>query len=323
MREAIFCDDFTDPPTLRIAQLPPADLKPDQVRVDVSAAGLNFPDYLMVSGGYQKRPPTPFVPGFECAGVVTEIGSAVQDITLGTRVIVLRPLDAACLASEVIACRRHVHLLPASIELPEAAAFGVAYATAHYSLHRIARLQPGERVLVIGAGGGVGAAAVQLAKAARAMVVAMDRGVKRLSAAAEFGADITIDGTDAARLKSLNGVDVVVDLVGGDPFRAALRTVKVGGRVLVIGFASGTIPTLETNYLLLKEFGVFGVNFGNFSERDPATTAAIVAECLKLRADGRIAPPRLDIRKVENVAEALHELGQGKVHGKLVVQFRE
>jgi len=323
MREAIFCDDFTDPPTLRIRQFPSIGLKPGQVRVAVTAAGLNFPDYLMVSGSYQKRPQTPFIPGFECAGIVTEVDDAVEDIAVGARVIVLRPLEAACLASEVTAYRRHVHPIPANIGFSEAAAFGVVYATAHYGLHRIAQLQSGETVLVIGAGGGVGVAAVQLAKAAQASVIAMDRGVERLGVAAKFGADITIDGADAARLKALAGVDVVVDLVGGDPFRAALRCVKVGGRVLVIGFASGNIPTVEANYLLLKEFGIFGVNFGNFSEREPATTAAIVAECLRLRAEGRIAPLQLDIRKAEHATQALHALGQGRVQGKSVVHFRE
>lgn len=322
MCEAIFCDDFTDPPTLRTVQLPRTGLKPGQVRVAVTAAGLNFPDFLMVSGHYQKRPQTPFVPGFECAGIVTEVDDAVEDMAIGARVIVLRPLEAGCLASEVTAHRRHVHPLPASVGFPEAAAFGVVYATAYYALHRIAQLRPGETVLVIGASGGVGVAAVQLAKAARATVIAIDRGVERLKVATKFGADITIDVADAARLKTLNGMDVVVDLVGGDPFRAALRCVKVGGRVLVIGFASGNIPTVEANYLLLKEFGIFGVNFGNFSEREPETTAAIVAECLKLRAEGQIAPLQLDIRTAEHASAALHALGLGSIQGKLVVQFR-
>ena len=311
-------DEFGTPAVLRdIAR--PAPL-PGEVLIRIAACGLNFADLLMLDGKYQEKPATPFTLGMELSGTVVALGDGVTVPAIGTRVAVFAGYgglaDYGCFpAARCVA-------LPYGMSFEQAAAFQVAYGTSHVALGHKARLQPGETLLVLGAAGGVGLTAVEIGKRMGARVVAVARGQDRLAIAARAGADHLIDGdTDDLRaaIKSLGGVDVVYDPVGGDAFMAALRSTNPDGRVLTIGYASGTVPKIPANLLLVKNISVMGMYWGGYLAYRPAVVTDSLAQLFGWFAEGGLSPHISHTLPLDRTVAALELLRSRKSTGKVVV----
>jgi len=297
---------------------------PGEVVVEVEAAGANFVDALMVQGGYQIKPPLPFTPGMEVAGTVAAVGEGVDAVAPGDRVLALCWFGGY--ASQVAVPATGAIPLPSSLSTGQAATLVQSYATMHFALTRRTTVAPGEWVAVLGAGGGVGLAAVDVAKALGAKVVACASTPAKLDAAAAAGADATVpyddEGADlkaAIREATGGGADVVVDPVGGAKAEAALRALRWMGRYVVIGFAAGAIPSLPANQVLLNNRTVVGVDWGAWTGRDPAGNAAVIAEVLAMAAGGRLHPVEPASYPLDRVADALTDLQGRRVTGKVVL----
>jgi NADPH:quinone reductase len=320
---AVVVERFGAPEVLVVRDVPPPEAGPGEVVVDVRAAGVNYPDLLVVGGTYQILPPLPFTPGKEIAGVVREVGAGVSGLGPGQRV--LAQVEHGGYQERVAVPAAHVVPIHDGIGFPEAAAFGLVHLTAHVALVRRARLQPGETVLVTGAGGGVGAAGVQLAKAFGARVIAVVKDASRVAAAGDLGADHVLPADpaglrDAVRdLTGGRGADVVLEAVGGDVFRAALRATAWEGRLVVIGFASGEIPEIKAGHLLVKNISVLGLQVSDYRDREPTAVREVLAELLRLHAEGRLRAPVAATFPLEHAARALAELRAGAVGGRLVL----
>lgn len=311
-------DDYSRPPELREMPLP--EPGPGEVRLRIAACGLNFADLLMMEGKYQERPALPMTLGMEPAGIVDALGPGVGGPAPGTRVAVFGAqgglAEYGCFAAE--SCLP----IPDSMAFETAAAFQVAYGTSHLALTRRARLQSGETLLVLGAAGGVGLTAVEIGKRLGARVIASARGADKLAAAAAAGADHLIDSTGAdlrAELKALGGVDVVYDPVGGPAFMEALRATRPEGRLLVIGFASGNVPQVPANHLLVKNLDVTGFYWGGYLAFRPQALRDSLAECLDWYAKGWLRPHVSHRLPLSDVAEALTLLRERRSTGKVVV----
>ena len=294
--------------------------KPDEIRVRIIACGLNFADLLMLEGKYQETPEPPFTLGMEVVGFVDKLGGDVKGPTPGTPVAVFGGrgglAEMGCFPAE-----RVIALDPA-ISLPEAAALQIAYGTSHVALTHRARLQPGETLLVLGAAGGVGLTAVEIGKLMGARVIACARGRDKLEIAAQAGADHLIDATtedirDA--VKALGGADVVYDPVGGDQFTAALRACNPEGRILTIGFASGNVPQIPANHLLVKNVDVLGFYWGGYMKFRPAVIIDSLSTLFGWLAEGRIKPHISHMLPLERVEEGLELLRSRKSTGKVVI----
>jgi NADPH2:quinone reductase len=324
--KAIVCNAFGPPSELVIGELPAPGIGPDSVTVAVEYAGLNFPDVLIVQGKYQVKPPFPFSPGAEVSGTVLEAGARVVGLAPGDRVM------AACgfggFAEQVSVHQASAFKIPASMPFDVAAALPLTYGTTYHALVDRAALRAGETLLVTGAGGGVGIAAVQLGKALGATVIAAAGSAEKLEAANAAGADHAIDYTNddlAGSIKSLTegaGVDVVYDAVGGDVFDAALRAIGWGGRLLIIGFASGRIPDIPANRLLLKSASAVGVFWGAFAARDPAANRRNFERLFELYAEGKIAPNISATYALEDAARAIEDIMHRRIVGKALVRVR-
>lgn len=291
-----------------------------EVRVRIAACGLNFADLLMIDGRYQERPAPPVTLGMELAGTVDALGDGVQTPPVGTRVAVYAGhgglAEAGCYAAE-----RCVPL-PDAMPFTDAAGFLIAHGTSHLALHRRARLQPGETLLVLGAAGGVGLTAVELGRLMGARVIACARGAGKLAVAEAAGADHLIDSdADDIReaVKALGGADVVYDPVGGDQFRAALRATRPEGRILAIGFASGDISQIPANHLLVKNVSVIGLNWGGYLRFNPRAMADTFAALFDWYAQGHLRPHISHTLPLERAAEALELLRARKSTGKVIV----
>lgn len=294
---------------------------PGEVRVRIAACGLNFADLLMIEGRYQERPPLPFVPGMELAGTVTALGPDTDGPAPGTRVATFAGQGG--LAEEGCFPAGLCVPLPAAMGLVEAAAFQVAYGTGHVALAHRARLQPGETLLVLGAAGGVGLAAVEIGKLLGARVIAVAREAERLAVARAAGADHLIDSeTDDLRaaLKDLGGVDVAYDPVGGAQFTAALRAMRPEGRIIPIGFASGEVPQIPANHLLVKNLTVIGLYWGGYLRFRPRVLTDSLARLFDWHAQGRITPHVSHVLPIERADEALDLLRSRAATGKVVVR---
>lgn len=309
--KAVLCKAFGPPAALAVETVDPPSLAPDSVRIAVHAVGVNFPDLLLVEGKYQLRPPFPFSPGLECAGTVIEIGGDVADVAVGARVLAFRPYG--CMAEQVVVPASSVVALPETMPFDAAAAFPVVYGTGYHALVGRAALAPGETLLVHGASGGVGLAAVEIGKRLGATVIATASSDEKLALARTHGAAHLVNtrGEDIrARVKALTdgrGADVVFDPVGGDIFDESMRCIAWRGRLLVIGFASGRIAEARTNLILLKECSVVGVAWGSFAERDPAANRAYFAKLLRWHAAGALKPHvsrRLPLAEAQAALEA-------------------
>jgi len=294
---------------------------PGAVRLRVAAVGLNFADLLMLAGHYQTRPPLPFVPGMECAGVVEASGPGSGGPRPGTRVLAV--VGHGALAERLCLPAARLTAIPDRMDFAEAAGFAIAHGTAHLALTRKARLGPGETLLVTGAAGGVGLTAVEIGKRLGARVIASARGADRLAEARAAGADVLID-SDApdltGRLRAEGGLDVVFDTVGGPAFDAALRACRPEGRLLAIGFASGAVPQVPANLLLVRNLAVAGFWYGGYLDHAPDAVAASLATLLRWRAEGslRARPPL--VLPFEALPEALTLLRERKATGKVVIR---
>lgn len=325
--KAVVCRAHGPPEALRLEDWPTPEPGPGEVAIATRAAGINFPDLMVVSGTYQLLPPLPFVPGKELAGVVTAVGPGVGEFTPGDRV--MAALEYGAFAEAVLAPAAQCHKLPDAVPFATAAAMGTVYQTAHFALIERGQYRAGETVLVTGAGGGVGMAAVQLAKAMGATVLAGVSRPERGGLAKAAGADHIIDLGRPGLREALRDqvraatqgkmVDIVLDSVGGDVFDACLRTLAWRGRMVVIGFAGGRIPEVKAGYLLVKNIAVVGLQLSDYRDREPEHMREVQAELFALLTQGRIAPHVMARFPLARVAEALTLLARGQVLGKIVL----
>lgn len=317
MRAFVVSDHGAEPTVMDVAEPAPG---PGQVRIRIHACGLNFADLLMAKGTYQDTPALPFTLGMEIAGVVEAHGEGVSEPKIGTRVAVFEGSGGLAEAG-VFSAARCVEI-PASMPFEEAAGFIVAYGTSHLALTDRARLQKGERLLVLGAAGGVGLTAVELGAAMGAEVIAVARGADKLAVAKAAGAAHVLDSETVdlrAEVKALGGADVVYDAVGGDGFKAAMRATNPGGRLLVIGFASGDIPQIPANHLLVKNIDAIGFYWGGYLKWAPERLAKSLGELMEMYEAGRLSPHIGAQRPLDQAGEALELLRSRKVAGKVVV----
>lgn len=320
---AIRCHDLIGPAGLRIDELPEPEPGPGEVLVDVKAAAANFPDVLLTYGKYQFKPPLPFSPGAEAAGLVTAVGPGVGSVAVGDRVAVTA--IHGTFAERIVVPEASVVLLPAAVGFDVGAATLLTYGTTLHALVDRAAIQPGETLLVLGAAGGVGLAAVELGKLLGARVLAAASSAERLALCKAHGADECIDYTREDlkdRVKQLtrgDGANVVYDPVGGPYSEPALRSTAWQGRYLVVGFAAGDIPKIPLNLVLLKGCQVVGVFWGSFAARDPARCRANAVRILAAVADGHLHPHIDATLPFTAAAEALGRLERREVKGKLVL----
>jgi NADPH2:quinone reductase len=321
--KAIVCHAFGPPRDLLFEEVESPKPGPGDVKIAVAAAGLNFPDVLIVQGKYQFKPPFPFSPGAEVAGVVTEVGERVANVRVGDRVMAL--CTTGGFAEEAVAPETSVFAMPENMSFETAAAFALTYGTTYHALVDRGELRAGETLLVTGAGGGVGIAAVQLGVALGARVIAAAGSSEKLAAAVAAGAVETIDYTVeplADRIKALTadaGADVVYDAVGGDVFDACLRGIAWGGRLLIIGFAAGRIPEIPANRLLLRGASAVGVFWGSFASRYPERNRANFVRLFELAAAGKLVPHVGARYDLADAARAIEDLEQRRIVGKAVV----
>ncbi|YCH21465.1 NADPH:quinone oxidoreductase family protein [Pseudomonas sp. D1-3] len=325
--KALLCKAFGPAATLVLEDVDSPRPKGNEVLIEVQAAGVNFPDTLIIEGKYQFRPPFPFSPGGEVAGVVSAVGDKVVHLKTGDRVMALTGWGG--FAEQVAAPAYNVLPVPESMELNIAAAFGMTYGTSMHALHQRANLQPGETLLVLGAAGGVGLAAVEIGKAMGARVIAAASSAEKLEVARTAGADALINYSEQSlkdevkRLTNGQGVDVIYDPVGGPLFEEAFRCMAWNGRFLVVGFAAGGgIPALPANLPLLKGAALVGVFWGSFAGRQPADNADNFRQLFAWHAEGKLKPLVSQTFPLERGGEAIAALGQRKAVGKLVVTVR-
>ncbi|OHC24689.1 MAG: NADPH:quinone oxidoreductase [Pseudomonadales bacterium RIFCSPHIGHO2_02_FULL_60_43] len=324
--KAVLCKAFGPAETLVLEEIASPEAKKNEVLLQVHAAGVNFPDTLIIEGKYQFKPPFPFSPGGEAAGIVTAVGEKVSHLKVGDRVMALTGWGS--FAEEVAVPGYNVMPIPPSMDFASAAAFGMTYGTSMHALKQRANLQPGETLLVLGASGGVGLAAVEIGKAMGAKVIAAASSAEKLEVAKAAGADELINYSESnlkdevKRLTGGQGADVIYDPVGGDLFDAAIRSIAWNGRLLVVGFASGRIPELPVNLTLLKGAAVVGVFWGSFAQRQPQDNAANFQQLFAWHAEGKLKPLVSQTFPLEQAAEAINTLGQRKAVGKVVVSVR-
>jgi NADPH2:quinone reductase len=321
MRAAV-CPVLGPPEVVVLDEVPTPEPGPGQVRVEIAAAAVNFPDVLLVGGTYQIPLPAPFVPGSEFAGAVVELGEGVDSFSVGDRVMGTALVGA--FAEEIAVADRSLRLIPSGLPFDVAAASGVAHRTAWHVLRSIARVQPGEDLLVLGAGGGVGLAAVQLGALLGARVTAVASSPEKLEVAASYGATTLIDHRTTELRPALrellpDGVDVVVDPVGGDLSEAALRGMRWGGRFVTVGYASGEIPRVPLNLVLLKGVVVTGFQFIDFATHRPDELERNEAELADLLVSGRARPHVGATFRLDGVAAALRLVADGGAVGKVVI----
>ena len=306
---------------LRLGDEEPPVPGPGEVSVQVEAVGLAFPDVLMCRGKYQIRTPPGFTPGGETAGTVAALGDGVEGCSVGQRVV----FTGGGLAETVVVPTASTFVVPDSVSAATAAAIPINYGTTWFALHDRARIQPGEWLLVTGAAGGTGTAAIQLGRAAGAKVVAVAGGDTKVRLCRDLGADLVIDHhetpawVDAVRAATGGGVDVAYDPVGGDTFHQVRRCMAWDGRLLVIGFVAG-IPDAPTNHVLLKNYSIVGVHWGASVARRPESLGEQLRAVLALAATGEVAPPLYPPYRFEDAAQALQDLADRETYGKVVVR---
>jgi NADPH2:quinone reductase len=319
---ALVCKTYGSPDALVVEEMDDPVPAAGEILVDIKAAGINFPDVLVIGGQYQVKTPLPFIPGHEAAGVVATVGEGVTRFSDGDRVI-LTPSTGAfaerCAVSEQLAMP-----IPAGLDFGQAAGFTITYSTSYHALCQHAGLKQGETVLVLGAAGGVGITAVEIAKALGAHVIAAASTEEKLEFAKSAGADETVNYAetsirDAVRdITGGEGADIIYDPVGGDVGEQALRSIARGGRYLVIGFASGAIPNFPANLLLLKEASAMGVWWGPWATRTPEVQAQNLQAMGKMIAEGRLHPRVTGSYSLDEFSEAFRAITARRVRGKVV-----
>lgn len=321
--KALVCREYGPIEGLKVEDVPSPRPGPNEVVVEVKASSLNFPDALLVQGLYQVKPPLPFSPGMELAGVVREVGAAVSGAKIGDRVIASPGRGG--FAQECVVPADRVAALPPAMDFETAAAFVLTYSTSLHALRDCGQLLPGETLVVLGAAGGTGTSAIEIGKAMGAKVIAAASSEEKLAFCKDLGADETIDyeTTDLRQrildLTAGKGADVVYDPVGGAHTEAALRATAWRGRLLIIGFASGVIPQVKLNYALLKERSLIGVYWGDWTRHDPAGQRRNLEQLAAWFAEGRIKPAISERVSLEDAPAAMQRLLERKVKGKVVV----
>jgi NADPH2:quinone reductase len=320
--KAVVCKQYGPPESLVIEELPSPTAGDGQVVIDVKASGVNFPDLLIIENKYQFKPPLPFTPGGEVAGVIKAIGSGVTGLAVGDRVLAQTGFGG--FASEVAVAARSAIKIPDAMDFPAASAFLMTYGTSHYALKDRAQLKAGESLVVLGVAGGVGLAAVEIGKIMGAHVIAAASADDKLQVCVDHGADAVINYAREdlkSRIKELTGgqgADVIYDPVGGDYAEPALRATNWNGRFLVIGFTAG-IPRIPLNLTLLKSCQIVGVFWGAFVMREPKRNAEHIAELLQWYSEGKLKPHICATYKFEDVAKGLNDLATRKATGKVVL----
>jgi NADPH2:quinone reductase len=322
---ALMCETFGPPEALKLRDVAMPTPGPGELLVRTHFAGLNFPESLIIDNKYQVKPPMPFVPGSELAGVVEKVGPGVEAFRQGDRIAALTGWGA--FAEHVIVRTERATRVPDSMPLDIAGAFTMAYGTSHHALKQRANLQPGETVLVLGASGGVGLAAVEIAKAMGARVIAGASSPQKLEVARRYGADAAIDYSaqdlkaEVKQLTGGKGVDVIYDPVGDRLAEPAFRTIGWEGRYLVIGFAGGQIPAIPLNLPLVKGASIVGVFWGDFVNRRPALHRENMDELYRWHAEGRLKPLVSERFPLERGAEAIRWMMDRKALGKIVIDM--
>jgi NADPH2:quinone reductase len=320
---AVLCKAYGPPESLVLEEVPPLVPAAGEVVIAVKAASVNFPDVLIIQNKYQVKPPLPFSPGSEVAGIVTAVGDDVTHVTNGDRVMAI--IGYGAFAEEVKVESRRVLPLPPGMDFTSAAAFGLTYATSEHALVDRGALAPGETLLVLGAAGGVGIAAIEIGKALGARVIACASTAEKLAVCRAHGADETINYATEdlrERIKALTGgagPDVIYDPVGGPYTEPALRSIAWRGRLLVVGFAAGEIPKIPLNLTLLKGCAIVGVFWGEFTRREPQRFAESMQRLGRWYAEGRLKPHISATFPLERAAEALTRLANREVTGKVVL----
>lgn len=323
---AVLCHAFGPPESLTLEDVDAPVPKPGEVLVDVHAAALNFPDVLMIEGKYQSQPPFPFAPGGELSGTVAALGEGVTDLQLGQAVF--GGVGSGAFVEQAAIAANRLRVKPDSMTFAQAAGISTTYGTSYHALKQRAALQPGETLLVLGAAGGVGLAAVELGKAMGARVIAAASNDEKLAVARTAGADELInyaDGELKDKVKALTdgkGADVIYDPVGGDLFDQCMRCINWNGRVLVIGFTGGYIPKVPINLILLKGCQVVGVFYGSFSAREPAVNEENFGQLLRWFETGTLKPLVGASYPMEEYAAALRCLSERRAIGKVVLEIR-
>ena len=320
---AVLCKAYGPPDTLVVEELPSPVPGPGEVVVSVKAAAVNFPDVLIIENKYQLKPPLPFSPGSELAGVVKSVGDEVAGARPGDRVMAITGYGA--FAEEVKVDGRRLLAIPEGMDFITAASFGLTYATSDFALRDRGELKPGETLLVLGAAGGVGIAAIEIGRAIGAHVVACASTDDKLAVCRDHGADATINYATEdlrERIKALTdgkGPDVIYDPVGGSYTEPALRSIAWRGRHLVVGFAAGDIPKIPLNLTLLKGCSIVGVFWGDFARREPARFAESIRQLGRWYADGKLKPHVSATFPLERAADALTLMARREVKGKVVL----
>lgn len=321
--KALLCRTLTGIDDLTVEDIDPPKPGPGEVLIDVAAAGVNFPDVLLTQGKYQFKAPLPFPPGFELAGTVRQAGAGVEHFKPGDRVLAI--VSHGAFAQQCLAREGRIAKLPEGVDFDSAAATMFTYATSWHALKDRAALAKGETLLVLGAAGGTGLAAVELGKLLGARVIAAASSPEKLAVCREHGADETIDYSKEdlregiKRITGATGVDVVYDPVGGAYTEAAFRSLAWRGRLLVIGFTAGDIPKIPLNLPLLKGASIVGVFLGAFTEREPAAAQADMREIVTMLAAGRIRPHISNRYPLARGAEALREVAERRAKGKVLI----
>jgi NADPH2:quinone reductase len=325
--KALLCKEFGPPESLVIEDVPSLEATPGMVVIDVKASSVNFPDALMIQGKYQFRPPFPFSPGAEVSGIVKAVGKNVDHVKPGDRVLATPGFGG--FAEEVSAPAEVVIPIPDGIDFDSAAAFMFTYGTSQYALVERGRLQSGQTLVVLGAAGGVGLAAVEIGVLLGARVIAAASTDEKLALCRERGASETINYTTEdlkERIKTLtggDGADVIYDPVGDKYAEPALRAIGWEGRYLVVGFAGGEVPKIPLNLTLLKGCEIVGVFWGDFMRRQPDLHRKLVGELLEWLRDGKVRPHVSEIYPLERAHEAIAAISERKALGKLVVRMDE
>ncbi|MBT8184043.1 MAG: NADPH:quinone oxidoreductase family protein [Eudoraea sp.] len=323
--KAIRCKTYGPPSSLILEEMASPKPGPKEVLVSVKACGLNFPDTLIIQGLYQLKPELPFTPGSDLAGIVTAVGDEVKHLSEGDEVFGFVPYGA--LAEEVVVPSNACFRKPDNMDFPVAASFMMAYGTSYHALKDRAKLKKGETLLVLGASGGVGLAAVELGKLMGARVIAAASTDEKLALCTEYGADLTIN-YEKADLKSTikeltnnKGADVIYDPVGGDYSETAFRGIAWDGRFLVIGFAAGSIPKMPLNLPLLKGASIVGVFWGGFAMGNPRANMENTLTLMQWYKEGKLRPHIHKKYSLKDTSKALEVMMQRKVKGKLIVEI--
>ena len=323
--KAVLCKAWGDPETLTLETVSEPIPGAGEVLIDVKTAGVNFADTLMIQGRYQVKPPLPFIPGFEVAGIVAALGKNVPHLSVGRRVLAFVPWGAY--AEKVAAPMNSVMPIPSNMPFTDAAAFAITYGTSHLALAHRGRLQAGETLLVHGASGGVGLTAVELGKRLGATVIATASSEEKLELCRRYGADHTINYAEddfVSAVKDLTqgkGADVIFDPVGGEVFSKSLRCLAWEGRLLVVGFASGKIPNVPANLTLVKNTAVVGVFWGAYAQHGPDALMDSMKQLTDWYKDSHLTPHISATFKLEAAAAAMRSLMNRKSTGKVVLEI--